>query len=1307
MPPPAMVLLGLVAPPTQLSRQPAGRRPLAAAAPAPGARWACSPWAGCARGAGRSHLLGAAHACLWVGLARGLARHRRRPRASVAREGQRRAPPPAVAVAPARKPGIMAKPDPELAERRRRTDPLANVDEAAENNVWAGSVVTEFINEVWKTDGSVEQLGPVLKDASVMERLLKDYAVLATASQMDMLPATLMRAELADLIVEEGVSLDEGNCLDEPLNWRRMMDGPCGVKVFALDLYVWSSVDGVLKGSTKSKGFATGPSSKRSDYSIALAGLKEENDGHHWAIIHGVAEKFFAAPHNTRALPPKILLPAALAQRLSRLSMPKVQQTLLESDVHQYTADFPWPRALVSKEHCAVIVVLEAGGCMDDALWALPLNESSWEVDKEEELEGSAPIIVTRALQQCVKLDLTSLWKRLTLFSVSLVASKEEVEEAHESASSMPLFFTPFAGAAASLERWNAGLRRRVEAKELLKSEVAPLIHRAYADSWSEMRKERVARLTSAKAELSARLERRRAQEERAKALQASLEEAYAKLDVGLFQELAARARREGSMSEKDQKSHMARLNELLEQAEAPLVALVNLFSQGAADGDVHTSPSSLVNQELKSLEEALLTTQLQPSNAWRRLGEDLRTALLACSRLAAAVDAAQGEDSVVPSDLEALLARGEGAVALFESRAKARSALGREPAAGRSPLRALLAAGAAAATAAKRDAALQAALAAAPWCCRPVPLPSAGDVESLERRAAEASPRGRARALGALEAALGLGRCATALRQAAEGCDAEALAARLEEARRAGLVGLEAAERRWQELSELRASLAAAVLLLDFRRFEQLRGAAATARLPEAEVEAVRARLEAAVAEAEAAVSLAVHDEASSEAALEAALTATRLPAHNAWRVLLEAICLAHEAAARLRDTHEGGSVALLEKELASGALVAAELKEHAQFLGWPIVSLRAATSLQDALDLGAASLRGALADQALRSALTGAPWTCADVDAEGASQQTLQAPVIAWRSVGAADVAALQVLSERATSSGRARVESALGAALQAGQCALELRRSLELSDVAALAAAVRAAKELGLQGVEDAESHLHELRPQMPSRPIQPAIPPEVARQSNNFFNLIFLDLELTADWYAFDKAPCILEAAIIVTDRSLREKARGRWTVGGFAKDDLESLDEWHQSHFRDTSAGGLFPPRLPSDGGNGLFTDVMGSRLSKDAVEDAMLELVQRHCPPGSCPLVGYSVQCDREVLKVEMPRFYRHLSHQIIDISSFFLAARLWLPDKVRQWDKKSAHCRHRAMTDVEDSIDALRWIQEHLFQRQVTAAVS
>ncbi|CAK0841609.1 unnamed protein product [Prorocentrum cordatum] len=327
--------------------------------------------------------------------------------------------------------------------------------------------------------------------------------------------------------------------------------------------------------------------------------------------------------------------------------------------------------------------------------------------------------------------------------------------------------------------------------------------------------------------------------------------------------------------------------------------------------------------------------------------------------------------------------------------------------------------------------------------------------------------------------------------------------------------------------------------------------------------------------------------------------------------------------------------------------------------------------------------------------------------------------------------DLQELQDVAGFATNEGRARMAAALDAALKAGNCVVGLRQAMD-SDEASLEERCRTmesriaeADELGLL-VDDSQreivqERLSELR-ELAAAAAESATGSTFRVRStdqlaenkwgqslgqNRCSNLIFMDLELTAGFYDFHRKPKILECAVLITDKDLKELGRGCWVVGGFSKEELLDLGEFHQIHFRDKLPGGPFPGRPGSlITGNGLFSDVLNSSTTMEEVEEAALSLIRRHCPdPGACPLVGYSVQCDREVLKVEMPQVYRHLSHRIIDVSSFFQMARLWVPERLRLWEGRDSQYNHRALNDVEDSVEALRFARQHLFQNRMDDA--
>lgn len=76
------------------------------------------------------------------------------------------------------------------------------------------------------------------------------------------------------------------------------------------------------------------------------------------------------------------------------------------------------------------------------------------------------------------------------------------------------------------------------------------------------------------------------------------------------------------------------------------------------------------------------------------------------------------------------------------------------------------------------------------------------------------------------------------------------------------------------------------------------------------------------------------------------------------------------------------------------------------------------------------------------------------------------------------------------------------------------------------------------------------------------------------------------------------------------------------------------------------------------------------------------------------------MQCDREVIMLEMSEVYHFFNHRIIDVSSFIGVMERWLPESHEAFgadQKKNTDYNHRAVNDVESSIQDMQWIREHL----------
>ena len=65
-----------------------------------------------------------------------------------------------------------------------------------------------------------------------------------------------------------------------------------------------------------------------------------------------------------------------------------------------------------------------------------------------------------------------------------------------------------------------------------------------------------------------------------------------------------------------------------------------------------------------------------------------------------------------------------------------------------------------------------------------------------------------------------------------------------------------------------------------------------------------------------------------------------------------------------------------------------------------------------------------------------------------------------------------------------------------------------------------------------------------------------------------------------------------------------------------------------------------------------------------------------------------------------MPAVYAFLNHRIVDVSSFTGVMERWLPESLVAWKEAQAqqsNYNHRAINDVEASIQSMQWVRRHL----------
>ncbi|WP_327677105.1 oligoribonuclease [Kitasatospora sp. NBC_00458] len=99
-------------------------------------------------------------------------------------------------------------------------------------------------------------------------------------------------------------------------------------------------------------------------------------------------------------------------------------------------------------------------------------------------------------------------------------------------------------------------------------------------------------------------------------------------------------------------------------------------------------------------------------------------------------------------------------------------------------------------------------------------------------------------------------------------------------------------------------------------------------------------------------------------------------------------------------------------------------------------------------------------------------------------------------------------------------------------------------------------------------------------------------------------------------------------------------------------------------------------------------------------EALVLAYVREHVPEaGRTPLCGNSVATDRGFLARDMPALEGHLHYRIVDVSSIKELARRWYPKAYYNSPQKGGN--HRALADIRESIDELRYYREAVFVAQ------
>ncbi|KAL7750258.1 Phosphatidylinositol 3,4,5-trisphosphate-dependent Rac exchanger 2 protein [Sorochytrium milnesiophthora] len=179
------------------------------------------------------------------------------------------------------------------------------------------------------------------------------------------------------------------------------------------------------------------------------------------------------------------------------------------------------------------------------------------------------------------------------------------------------------------------------------------------------------------------------------------------------------------------------------------------------------------------------------------------------------------------------------------------------------------------------------------------------------------------------------------------------------------------------------------------------------------------------------------------------------------------------------------------------------------------------------------------------------------------------------------------------------------------------------------------------------------------------------------------LVWIDCEMTGLDLTKD---VIIEIACIITNGSLSKSVEGPNLIVHQPPEVMDAMGSWCAEHHA----------------ASGLTAAVLASTVSMQDAESQILGFIQQHVPTARTGvLAGNSVHADKRFLEKDMPRITDYLHYRIVDVSTLKELSRRWYMDSKNKRhlaygpQKKNAH---RALDDIRESIEELRWYKKFVF---------
>jgi oligoribonuclease len=173
------------------------------------------------------------------------------------------------------------------------------------------------------------------------------------------------------------------------------------------------------------------------------------------------------------------------------------------------------------------------------------------------------------------------------------------------------------------------------------------------------------------------------------------------------------------------------------------------------------------------------------------------------------------------------------------------------------------------------------------------------------------------------------------------------------------------------------------------------------------------------------------------------------------------------------------------------------------------------------------------------------------------------------------------------------------------------------------------------------------------------------------------LVWIDLEMTG----LDvNRHVIVEIACIVTNSELETLDDGLDVVIRPEPGALDEMDDFVRTmHTK-----------------SGLLPAMEASTIDLATAGEQTMAYVKQHVGERSAPVCGNSIGVDRRFLDRYLPELDQYLHYRSIDVSSIKELCRRWYPAIYRKRPSKNE--THRALDDIRESIEELRYYREAMF---------